>query len=395
MLHLALLAVLLQAPAFRQEKLHGRHAYVLENDRIRVSALRGGGHIAEIRFRDGSNPMRVPHYPTIEPYEYKPETHDALYGSGPHRWLSSGYMGHLLCFPAFGPPSSDDEVRAGLGNHGEAPIVEWRLLKTEIAPDAATLWYAADLPKTRFRVERTLRLEAGESVLRVEETVENLEPFDRPINWVQHATFGPPFAEPGKTFLDASATKGQIGGGRPGQNSLLAGREFDWPTGVAAGGASVSLRPFQPAASAGTYYALLMDPAQVTSWFTLYHADQRLLIGYLYPTADHPWLGDWQENRSNLTAPWDGKAIARGLEFGTTPFPEGLRKSVERGALYGSPTYRWIGGRQRLTTRFTVFLSEIPRDFAGVAGVAANAGWIVVSEQGSARTVRVRARLEP
>jgi hypothetical protein len=58
--------------------------------------------------------MRVPHYQTIEPYQYDPGRHDALYGSDSHRWLSSGYMGHLLCFPVFGPPSSPAEVKNGL-----------------------------------------------------------------------------------------------------------------------------------------------------------------------------------------------------------------------------------------------------------------------------------------
>ncbi|MGH9630937.1 MAG: hypothetical protein ACRD7E_21715 [Bryobacteraceae bacterium] len=105
-----LLAMLLVEPPafgqqFRMDMFHGRKAYVLENELIRVSALRGGGHIAEVRFRSDDerksvNPMRVPHYPTIEPYEYDPARHDELYGSDSHRWLSSGYMGHLLCFPA-------------------------------------------------------------------------------------------------------------------------------------------------------------------------------------------------------------------------------------------------------------------------------------------------------
>jgi hypothetical protein len=69
-----------QDPAFRTEMFHGRQAYVLDNGRIRVSLLRGGGHIAEIRFlsddpKKSVNPMRVPHYQTIEPYEYDPAKH--------------------------------------------------------------------------------------------------------------------------------------------------------------------------------------------------------------------------------------------------------------------------------------------------------------------------------
>src|SRR5262245_64949403 len=154
------------AQDLRFETLHGRQAFVLENRLIRVSALRGGGHLAEIRFRSGDaartiNPMRVPHYQTIEPYQYDPQRHDALYGSDSHRWLSSGYMGHLLCFPVFGAPSSPAEVKNGLGNHGEAPIVEWKPVGVlEKAPDAIKFRYGADLPKTQFRVDRTMTLPA-------------------------------------------------------------------------------------------------------------------------------------------------------------------------------------------------------------------------------------------
>ncbi len=380
--------------SFREDRLHGRQAYVLENGVVRLSALRGGGHLAEIRFLAGDplkaiNPMRVPHYSTIEPYQYSPKVHDALYGDGSHRWLSSGYMGHLLNFPWFGPPS-EEEARQQLGNHGEAPIVEWKQFRpAEVTPRGVTLWYGADLPRTQFRVERVVRLGADAASVQVEESVENLAAYDRPINWVQHATFGPPFAAPGKNFLDLPATKGEVGGGRA-TNSLDSGSAIQWPEGASRDGRRVSLRPFQPAANSGTYYALLLDPTRAASYFTLYHSDYPVLIGYLFPTADHPWVGDWQENQSNTTRPWDGKAVARGIEFGTTPFPEGLRRSVERGRLFGVPTYRWISGRQRLTTRFTVFLAEIPPGFAGVEEVAVRKGIITIQERGSGRALRVR-----
>lgn len=120
---------------FREQKVHGRDAYILDNGYFRISMLRGGGHIAEVRLisenpLENINPMRVPHYPTIDPFTYDPVKHDAIYGSDPHRWLSSGYMGHLLCFPFYGPPSAD-EAKAGLGNHGEAAIVEWRVISVD------------------------------------------------------------------------------------------------------------------------------------------------------------------------------------------------------------------------------------------------------------------------
>jgi len=383
----ALLSSAVTAQTFRSELFHGRQAYVLDNGVVRASLLRGGGHIAELRFLSNDphksvNPLRIPHYPTIEPYDYDPAKHDSVYGTGPHRWLSSGYMGHLLCFPAFGPPSSPSEVAAGLGNHGEAPIVEWKPMG-ELR--RGSFRYAADLPKTQFRVERTVTLPAGESVMYVEESAENLAPYDRPINWVQHATFGPPFTTPGRNFLDLSGGKGRVAGGAVATSSLKPESDVQWPLGVGPDGKEINLRVFQPKARAGTYFAVLMDQSRRVNFFTVYNSEFRVLIGYLFSTSDSPWLGDFQENRRIEGKPWNGKAVTRGIEFGTTPFAEGLRKSVERGAMFGVPAFRWIGGRQRLTTVYAIFLVEIPANFGGVRDVVAVDGAITVLENGGER----------
>jgi len=367
-----------QAPSFREETVHGRPAYVLENGLIRIAALRGGGHLAEIRIlspdaKVSINPMRVPHYPTIDPQTYDPTRHDALYGSGSHRWLSAGYMGHLLCFPFYGPPSSEDEIRAQLGNHGEAPIVEWRKVKVDQRGDGVTLHYSAELPKTHYRVERIITLGKGTRYFRVEEWVENLTSYDRPFQWMQHATFGPPFVEPGKTYLDASATKG-LTATRASGGSLASNSAVDWPRGTNADGKPADLRPFQTKEKAGTYYALLMDRGRSHQFFTLYNSGYKVLIGYVYPTEGNPWLADWQENKSNTFAPWNSQVIARGIEFGNSPFAEGLRKAIERGTLFDVPSYRWIGARQRLKTEFTVFLEEISENFGGVRDVSLESG---------------------
>jgi len=331
--------------AVTEEDFHGRRAWALSNGLIRVSLLAGGGHIAEVRFlsddpKKNVNPMRVPHYLTIEPHQYDPARHDAIYGDTPHKWLSSGYMGHLLCFPLYGPPS-EEEARQGLGNHGEAPIVEWRKTKAESDSGGLTFWYAADLPKTQFRVERAVRMFRGKRIVLVQEWAENLALFDRAVNWMQHATFGPPFIEPGKTVLDSSATRSAAPGGMPS-------------------------RVFTSAPKSGAYYPLRFDPARPEQFFTLYHPDYRVLIGYVLPSEGSPWLADWQENRRSTTLPWNGQVVARGLEFGSTPYAEGLRKSIQRGPLLDTPTFRWIGARERAKMEFTIFLEEIPEGFRGV-----------------------------
>jgi hypothetical protein len=322
----------------------GRAGWALENGLIRVVILRGGGHIAEVRQMMGDarrdvNPMRVPHYPTIDPHTYQDSLHNSVYGDDPHRWLSSGYMGHLLCFPAYGPPSSPDEAAAGLGNHGEAPISEWRKVTGSVEPDRILFRYAADLEKTRYRVERVVTLPASERWVRIEESVENLLPFDRPVQWMQHATFGPPFIEPGKSTLRISAVRGDRGGELP-------------------AGESVRERVMPAATPGGSYTALLMDPARNYQFFTMSHPEYPVTIGYVFPTAGNPWAADWQENQRAKQKPWNGKVVARGIEFGSSPYAEGLRKAIERQTLLGTPAYRWIGARQTLRTEFIIFLSE-------------------------------------
>ncbi len=346
-----------QQPSLSESTFHGKSAWTLSNGRIHVTVMAGGGHIAELRLisddpKKNLNPLLVP--PDPQP--------------------ADGYMGHLLCFPSYGP-ASPDEARAGLKGHGEARVVEWKKIKDEATAAGVTLWYGADLPKTQCRVGRSIHVPAGKALVHVEEWVENLLPFDRPINWMQHATVGPPFAEAGKTTLDVSATRGQIGAGRSGAQSLKPASPVDWPRGTSFDGASVDLRVFQAKALAGTYYPLRLDPVRKEQFFTLFHPNYGVLIGYVFPAEGYPWIADWQENGSSGRP----RPPARGIEFGSSPLDEGLRKSVERASLLDTPTYRWIAGKQKLKTEFTMFLMEIAEGFSGVKDVRLENGVPIVT----------------
>jgi hypothetical protein len=381
---------------FKKEKFEGRDAYVLSNARMRVSALRGGGHIGEIRLLSPDplksvNPMRVPHYPTIDPWEYDPVKHDALYGSGNDRLLMAGYMGQLLNFPTFGDPSPD-EARNGLEKHGEALAVEWKDDKVENSVSEVSLWYSAHLPKTQYRVGRVLTLPRDETVLYIEEWVENQAAFDRPAHWVEHATFGAPFVEAAKTVLDMSATQGEVRASDD-SNSLEAGKVM-WPKGIAKGGAQTDLRVMQAKPNSGTYVGYLMDPKRETSYFTMYNPGYRVLIGYIWHTKDFPWIGDWQENHHVTQPPWNGQVVARGMEFGTTPFGGPMKDVVAEGSLFGVPVFRWIGGRERQTVHYVAFLTEIPEGFRGVEDLQVKEGAIEIRERETGKILSVKCARE-
>jgi len=336
--------------------IYGRPGWVLENGTIRVSLLRGGGHIAELRIistnpRLSINPMFIP--------------------SG------NGYMGHLVCFPYYGPASADERAQ-GLSGHGEAGSVEWQQTRQpQIDAQALTFFYGAELPKTQYKIERAVTLTRGQSTVRVEEGVENLAPYDRPYNRNQHATFGAPFVTPGRNMLDMSGTRGMTDPVRTAGAKWIEGRLFRWPDAPRSDDVNLSLRDFHAIPGGQAYTPVLTDRSAGESWFALYNADYPLLVGYVFPTDDYPWIIDWQNQPRADTA----MGTARGIEFGTSPFDEGLRKSVERGQMLGVPTYRFIGARQRLATTFTIFMREIAAGFKGVASVKVEGGSVVVKER--------------
>lgn len=372
-----------QTASFQEETLHGRRAFVLQNGLMRVSTLPGGGFIGEIRFlsadpRKSVNPMRVPHYQTIDPHTYDVAKHGALYGTDVQRRLMSGYMGDFLCFPYFGP-SSKAEFALDLGQHGEALAVEWKRERVTVQDGAVTLVYSAELPKTQYRVLRSITLPAGETVAYVEESVENQAQFDRPFQWVRHVTFGPPFLELNKTFADAPVAKTAV---REGSSF----REESWPLLKTPGGQTLDQRVFS--GQTGTW---LLDTTGPKVWFTIYHNEYPVLLGYVYESQSNPWVLDWQENMRAKQIPWEGKVVARAICIGDSPFAGGLQDAVRRGSLFGVPVFRWIGARQRLTQRYLFFLAEIPLGFQGVSRLRVESGRILLTERGTGREIAVRS----
>src|SRR2546429_3290432 len=118
-----------------------------------------------------------------------------------------------------------------------------------------------------------------------------------------------------------------------------------------------------------------MDPHRVQACFAAYSPQSKLLFGYVWKRTDFPWLGIWEENHSRDFAPWNGKAVTRGMEFGASPMPETRRAMIDRGSLFGVPGYRWLEAKRKLAVDYCAFLmpatrvpESVERDGAGVRG---------------------------
>jgi hypothetical protein len=333
-----------------------RRAVAIENAELRLTALVEGGHIAEVfDKRSGLNPLWTPPWPSIEPSTFNSSTHRE-YGADIDAKLLAGIMGHNLCLDIFGAPT-DEEAAAGLTPHGEASVASYDI-DTAASGDALTM--RADLPLAQIVVERRIALH--ERTVRICETITNLAGVDRPIGWTQHVTLGPPFLEKGVTRFEASATKSKTYESAFGAADYLrAGAEFNWPQAPRIRAGTSDLRCLAEISSSSAYTAHLMDSRDKHAFFVAFSPTHRLAFGYVWRRDDFPWLGIWEENHSRSSAPWNGKTLARGMEFGVSPFPESRRAMVDRRTLFDVPTYRWLPARGRLDVEYWVIVSGAQR----------------------------------
>ena len=330
---------------------HGRRAAAIENEQLRVTVLQEGGHIAEILDKNtGINPLWTPPWRSSEPSTFGPDVYEE-YGSGVESKLLAGIMGHNLCLDIFGGPS-EEEFAAGVTVHGEGSVANY-----EIEESGGGLALRARFPLAQIAFER--RIELRGCAVRIRESVENLTAWDRPIGWTQHVTLGPPYLEKGVTQVRASATSSKVLESEFGVADTLRGAaEFDWPSAPRCDGGIEDLRVFTGAASSSAFTTHLMDPARENAYFAAFAPAARLVFGYVWKQADFPWMGIWEENYSRTHAPWNGKTLTRGMEFGVSPMPESRRAMVDRGKLFGVPAYRWLPAKAHLEAEYCAVMAH-------------------------------------
>jgi hypothetical protein len=334
-------------------KFQNREALQLETKALRVTALRGGGHIAEILHKKaGVNPLWIPPWSSIEPSQYDAMVHPQ-YGLNVDAKLLSGIMGHSLCLDIFGPPS-DEELSRGISVHGEASVATY-----DGDVGHGQLCLSSVLPHSMLRVTRVIRIDDDDLHVRIRESVDNLSTVDRPIAWTQHVSLGPPFLEAGATQITIRAERSRVfewegfdSGG------LVRGADFDWPYAPRHESDVADLRTFASGGRSSSFTAHLMDRSSSQALVAAYSPSAHVFFGYEWERIDFPWLGIWEENKSRKNQPWNGETVACGLEFGVSPFPEGRQKMLQRETLLGAPAFRRLGALERASVEYSAFIGQ-------------------------------------
>ena len=137
-----------------------------------------------------------------------------------------------------------------------------------------------------------------------------------------------------------------------------------------------------------------MDPDRDYTWLTIYNPDLKLLVGYIFPKEENPWIGDWQENQRARALPRNGKTVAWGLEVGTTPFGSSIKQTIDRGPVFDTETYRWIGAKEEKVQSYLIFLLEIDQGFKGVKELEMEKGAIILTEKESETQINIASAFE-
>lgn len=327
--------------------VNGRPSLVLENEASRLVVDLLGGSFVDFHFRDTQlNPLVWNNEgPSAEPRQ----------------------MSHFLCLDRWGWPS-EAEMRNGMPYHGEAALVEWRVeQQPALLAGCIRARMHAHLPLANLDVRRWIAFGADGAFFTVTEQVTNRNRLGCVLNMVQHPSIGPPFLEE-CTVVDASGGRGFVlAAPKPDPEQ----RSAHWPYALDRNGQPVDMR----------YLKDDHDPEVVAyavdselGWATAANAARGLLIGYLWHTAEYPWLNMWRRAR-------EGKPFARGLEFGTTGLDWPHAELVRKGQIFGRPLVVFLDAGEVVTKSFTCFLIRVPSDYAGVGSVARVGEKIVVTER--------------
>jgi len=367
-----------------------RPAVALNNGKVELVALIGGGHIASFRFVGrGPNLLWEAPWTTIDPQTFREPRDVTRYGSSTAGQFLSGFTGHALALGYFGMPSAA-EAKSGLPLHGEAANSAWKVVKASGGNSAASLSMEANLPASGLRVRREIELRKGESFARISETVTNLRKSDNFFQWVEHATFGEPLMSPKVSVLSIPGFRGQTWPlGYEGNELLANDQAFRWPIAPSAHGGSCDLRQSFIQDGRGFVASVLLDTTRDSGFIAVFNPELRIAAGYCYPRKLFPWVAIWEENRARSGPPWKGVTRARGVEFGTSPMPLGLGQAVMNGPMFDTPTLMSLGIGETATAEYRLFAAEVSPSWEAIGDVRAESDKMLLRGTHRSEAIRV------
>jgi hypothetical protein len=298
-------------------------------------------------------------------------------------------LGHFVCVDGFGDTSREERA-AGLPGHGEAHRQDWTIASQGKQGAVTTVKFLVNLPIVQENFTRQLQMADGEQVVYIDSELESLLGFDRPINWGEHATIAAPFLEPEKLAVDLSGTRSKTRDHATIPQKvpyLLASfRDFTWPMAPTMDGGVRDIRSAPAEHNAIDHVTTLMDPSRKLVFVTALNTARNYLLGYLFRSAEYPWLQDWQSYTT-------GPRLNRGLEFATQPFDVPRHDVIELNRMFDAPVYRWLPAKSKISSRMIMFWTRTPEGMTHIDDVRLEGGNLIIEDRAAGKRVTLAASL--
>jgi hypothetical protein len=288
--------------------------------------------------------------------------------------------GHFVCFDRWGPSSPEDQA-LGIPWHGEGSKVSWELDQEPVPLKGGLMTEMSGyLPIVKMGIRRKIYLDGTSPVFLVQEELTNHNAGPKVYNLVQHPTIGTPFLGE-NTIVDTRVDSGysQAGALPPEPEDVL-----HWPEDTVDGDWTDMRYLTSDHSWWGAVLSFPLDTVQSYSWVTAVNPDLQLMLGYLWPTEEYPWMNLWM----NLK---DEAPFARGLEFGTTGLHQAWPELLDMQEIFGRTLSEELEAGESSQKTYYAFLCRVPGDYQGVSDVLLEDSTIRIEEYGAdaERTIRL------
>lgn len=284
-------------------------------------------------------------------------------------WIEAYEGGWQEIFPSGGGPCTYKGVE--LNFHGEASMSAWDAEITQAAGNAAEVRLTVRLARSPFRIERTMRVEAGRPVLTLRERITNEGGEAMDYMWSHHPALGAPFLS-GTCRIDTNARILHADDAFDGpSNPLAPAQTYDWPT-VERNGERTDLSRVPGEDVPRAILAYFADYAGDTAWYGVTNPDLGLAVGFAWAAQDFPHAWFWQEMHASAEFPWYKGVYVMAIEPATTIPGQGLVAAMEK-----SGTHRTLAPGASAAAELRAVFAETRQ---GVAGIAAD-GTVSVKEE--------------
>ncbi|MDA4114173.1 MAG: DUF4432 family protein [Thaumarchaeota archaeon] len=301
-----------------EDRYAGAVVAVLENEHLRVKVIpEKGSDIVEIVHKKRrlnllyESPMGFRRFGSVSP---PIGTSDSSFSD----FYEGGWQDIL---PNPGLTSSNKGASWGL--HGESSLLPWSASAAD-GGDSARLKISTNLMRYPLRIEKTLTLAEGSSVLKVDELVTNLGEQEIEFAWVQHIVFGRPIVGPG---MSVDMRAGACTAGPYKQTRLKPEVEFEWPNAPASDGSTIDMSRAPPM---GTRFEDNLFVTMKEPWYAIRNSQTGLTVGVSWDLNVLPSLWYWLNNGA-LDYPWWGRSYNLGLEPSSSITELGMKEYLEKG----------------------------------------------------------------